>query len=84
MQKMMDTSESEKKTKTLQIKTLNAFDMICRKKKFEEAFRLFTELDTGNTMKVSKKIIQKMLERIFSSLSILVCRRADIFGGHIP
>jgi len=44
--KMMDTSESEKKTKTLQIKTLNAFDMICRKKKFEEAFRLFTELDT--------------------------------------
>ena len=81
---MMDTSDSEKKMKKLQIKTLNAFDMICRKKRFEEAFRLFTELDTGNTMKVSKKIIRKVLGRIFNSFSIFLCRRVDNFGGHFP
>lgn len=43
----MDAPDVEKKKKVTQIKNLHAFDMICRKKKFEEALRLFTELDTG-------------------------------------
>ena len=47
MQKLMNATDSEKKEKVEQIKNLYAFDLICRKKKFEEALKLFTELDTG-------------------------------------
>ena len=43
----MEGSESEKQKKILEIKNLYAFDLICRKKKFEEALDLFTEIGTG-------------------------------------
>ena len=46
----MDASEGEKKKKIMQIKNLYAFDLICRRKKFEDAFSLFTELDTGEML----------------------------------
>ena len=43
----MEGSETEKQKKVMEIKTLYAFDLICRKKKFEEALDLFTEIGTG-------------------------------------
>ena len=45
---MMDGSDKDKERTTHEIENLYAFDLMFRKKKFEEALYLFTKLDTGS------------------------------------